>query len=99
MNDELAKAESSRFARPRIPHDYQLKLIPPVAPPPPFAPPAPPKKTGSSFFPVSVAAQAPSNNDTVSTKIGAERLIPVTDERAIFSAVNILNYLGKVDCK
>jgi hypothetical protein len=84
--------------RPSISY-YQLKLIPPVAPPPPFAPPAPPKKTGSSFFPVSVAAHAPSNNDTISTKSGAESFIPVTDESAILSAVNILNYVGKVDCK
>jgi hypothetical protein len=63
-NGEVFQAYSNR-------NDYQLKLIPLVAPPPPLAPPAVPKKTGSSFLPVSVAAHAPSNNDAARTKTGA----------------------------
>jgi hypothetical protein len=75
---------------------YQLKLIPLVAPTSPFAPLAPPKKTGSPFFPVSVAAHAPSNNDAARTKTGTGESIPVTDRNAIFSVVNILNHAANV---
>jgi hypothetical protein len=78
-----------------IPHDYQLKLIPLVAPPAPLAPLAPPKKTGSSFFPVSVAAHAPSNNDAARSKTAAGEAIPIADKSDIFSVVDILNYLAK----
>jgi len=39
------------------------------------APPAAPKKTGSSFLSVSMAAHAPSNNDAARTKTGAGEAI------------------------
>jgi hypothetical protein len=53
--------------------DHQLTLTPLVAPAPPFPPPAPPKKTGSSFLPVSVATHAPSKSDAARAKTGPSR--------------------------
>src|ERR1700737_1865275 len=44
--------------------DYQLKLIPLVAPPPPFDPLAEPKRTGSSFFSASSVLHPASSNAT-----------------------------------
>jgi hypothetical protein len=70
-------------------HDYQLKLIPLVAPPAPLAPLAPPKKTGSSFFPVSVAAHAPSNNDAARIKTAAGQAIPMAEKSLILSLADI----------
>jgi hypothetical protein len=80
---------------PRTPHYYQLKLIPLVAPPAPLAPLAPPKKTGSSFFPISVAAHAPSNNDAARTKTAAGQAIPMADKSVILSLVDIFELARK----
>ncbi len=77
----------------RTPHYYQLKLIPLVAPPAPLAPLAPPKKTGSSFFPVPVAAQAPSNNEAARTKTAAGETIPIADN--ILGVADIFESPGK----
>jgi len=49
-------------------NDLPAEAQPLVAP---LAPPAAPKKTGSSFLSVSMAAHAPSNNDAARTKTGA----------------------------
>jgi hypothetical protein len=72
--------------------DYQVKLIPLVAPAPPLAPLALPNKTGSFFFPVSVAAQAPSNNDVARTNAAA---FTISDKITITSIVGIFELTCK----
>lgn len=88
----LERSQSACPENKGTPHDYQLKLIPLVAPPAPLAPLAPPKKTGSSFFPISVAAHAPSNNDAARAKTAAGQVIPMADKSVILSLVDFFDF-------
>jgi hypothetical protein len=70
----------------QTPLDYQLKLIPLVAPPAPFDPLAEPKRTGSSFFPASSALQAASINDAASAKTTEDETVAVVENFPILNA-------------
>jgi hypothetical protein len=66
--------------------DYQLKLIPLVAPPPPFDPLAEPKRTGSSFFPASSVLHPASSNDPARAKKTKEVALLVVKNFPILNA-------------